>query len=91
MYKSLESFKGKTNKIKYDIKRAYGKLDCGSCDPYSENHLKLKKMSKHEDLNLVQSAIDFHKFIPICYKDNKKIIRLFYILVCGFYEKNEKQ
>jgi len=92
MYKSLESFKGKTNKIKYDIKRAYGKLDCGSCEPYSENHLRLKKMSRHKDLNLVQSAIDFHKFIPICYKDNKKkLLDYFTYLVCGFYEKNEKE
>ena len=42
MYKSLESFKGKTNKIKYDIKRAYGKLIVVH-DPYSESHLRLKK------------------------------------------------
>ena len=91
MYKSLESYKGKTNKIQYDIKRAYGKLDCGSCEPFSENHLRLKKMTRHKNIMLVQSAIDFHKFIPICYKDDrKKLMKYFQDIVCGFYEKNNK-
>ena len=57
-FKPLKSFKGQTNKIEYDIKRAYGKLDCASCEPDGDNHLRLKKITKHNNISLVQSAID---------------------------------
>ena len=90
MYKPLKSFKGKTNKIKDDIKLAYDDLDCGSCEPHSDNHLRLRKMFNNTNVSLVQGSIDYHRFIPICHKDHRvKLKKYFEKLKCGFYERNK--